>query len=107
MGASGTQLSGVVYMTTLDLKQRDMSRRSLLRGAMLAAGGGVVLSACMAAGASAAVVKQSQKAASYQPTPHGAAHCNTCTQWVNPHDCKTVVGPVSPTGWCSLYIAKW
>lgn len=95
-------------MTTLDLSQRDLSRRALLRSAMLAVGGGAALGACMMAGAaSAGTVKQSQKAASYQPTPHGNAHCNTCTQWLAPNDCKTVVGPVSPTGWCSLYISKW
>jgi len=107
MRSSGTKLLRVIHMTTLNLKHRDLSRRSLLRGAMLAAGGGALLSAGLVAGASATVVKQSQKSAAYQPTPHGNAHCNTCTQWLASGDCKTVVGPVSPTGWCSLYIAKW
>ena len=94
-------------MTTLDLKNRDLSRRAMLRGAVLTLGSGAVLSALGAAGATAAVVKQSQKVASYQPTPHGNARCNTCTQWLAPDSCKTVLGTVSPTGWCSLYIAKW
>ena len=107
MRVSGNKSFKAIHMTTLDLSRRSLSRRGLLHGAVLAVGGGVALGACMAAGASAATVKQSQKTASYQPTPHGNAHCNTCTQWLSPNDCKTVVGPVSPTGWCSLYIAKW
>ena len=57
--------------------------------------------------ASAAPAKLAQKAANYQPTPKGNARCNNCSQWLQPTDCKVVDGPVSPTGWCSLYVAKW
>ena len=108
MRASGPNLFKVIYMTTLDLNHRDLSRRSLLRGAVLAAGGGALLGASIVTGANAAIVKQSQKQASYQTTPKGNAHCNTCTQWQAPASCKTVIGSnLSPTGWCTLYIAKW
>jgi len=95
-------------MTMIDLRQRELSRRAMLRGTAWAAAGGALLSAAVVGGAAAAVVKQSQKQASYQGTPKGNAHCNTCTQWLAPSSCKTVIGSnLSPTGWCTLYIAKW
>jgi hypothetical protein len=84
----------------------DVSRRRLLRGAALVAGGGALLAAGLAA-SPAAAAKLTQAAANYQTTPKGGARCNVCTQWQAPSDCKVVVGPVSPTGWCSLYAAKY
>jgi hypothetical protein len=84
----------------------DVSRRRLLRGAALAAGGGALLAAGLAA-SPALAAKLTQAAANYQTTPKGGARCNVCTQWQAPSDCKIVVGPVSPTGWCSLYAAKY
>lgn len=82
----------------------DVSRRGLLRGVALVAGGGALLATTSAAAAQA---KLTQKAANYQPTPKGNARCNNCSQWLQPADCKVVQGPVSPTGWCSVYAAKW
>ncbi|HLI66100.1 MAG TPA: hypothetical protein VKU90_07020 [Caulobacteraceae bacterium] len=84
----------------------DLSRRSLLRGAAFATGGAVLAAAAFASPA-AAQSKLAQKTANYQPIPKGSARCNSCSQWQAPTDCKVVVGPVSPTGWCSLYAAKW
>jgi hypothetical protein len=85
----------------------NLSRRGLLRGVALISGGGALLSASLLASSAAAQTKLSQKAANYQATPKGNAHCNVCTQWEGPADCKTVVGPISPTGWCSLYASKF
>jgi hypothetical protein len=84
----------------------DLSRRSLLRGAALATGAGVVLAVSLGRPAMAAS-KLTQSAAYYQPIPRGSQRCNTCSQWLQPTDCKVVNGPVSPTGWCSLYAPKW
>jgi uncharacterized protein with PIN domain len=82
----------------------DLSRRRLLRGAALFTGGGLLISATSAGAAQA---KLTQTAANYQPTPKGSTRCNNCNQWLAPTDCKTVQSPVSATGWCSLYAAKW
>jgi hypothetical protein len=84
----------------------DVSRRRLLRGAAMVAGGGALLAAGLAA-STAAAAKLTQAAANYQATPKGNARCNVCTQWQAPDACKVVVGSVSPTGWCSLYVAKY
>ncbi len=84
----------------------NVSRRGLLRGVALVAGGGALIGAAMGASPAAAQTKLSQKVANYQGTPKGNAKCNHCTQWQPPADCKTVVGPISPMGWCSLYAPK-
>jgi hypothetical protein len=85
----------------------DLSRRGLLRGAALVAGGGALLAGGLMAPSAEAATKLTQQAANYQSTPKGMARCNVCSQWLQPTDCKVVQGPVLPTGWCSLYVAKW
>jgi hypothetical protein len=85
----------------------DLSRRGLLRGAALVAGGGALLAGGLMASSAGAGTKLTQQAANYQSTPKGMARCNVCSQWLQPTDCKVVQGPVLPTGWCSLYVAKW
>jgi hypothetical protein len=84
----------------------NISRRGLLRGAALISGG-AALASSLAAIPAAAQTKLSQAAADYRATPRGGARCNTCNQWLAPTDCKVVQGPVSATGWCSLYAPKW
>ncbi len=84
-----------------------ISRRGLLHGAAIAAGGGAVLVGGLGAGpAAAAQTKLSQKAASYRGAPMGKARCDGCTQWAPPSACKIVEGVISPAGWCTLYAAK-
>jgi len=84
----------------------DLSRRKLLHGAAVAAGGGAFLAAGMAGSTAAAQSKVSQKLANYQNTPHGDDRCDNCTQWDPPSSCKLVEGVISPAGWCSLYAPK-
>lgn len=83
----------------------DLSRRTFLRRASLAACIGASLGLGLAGDATAAT-KFSQKMAKYQPTPHGAQRCDNCSQFVPPTDCKVVDGPISPAGWCMLYVHK-
>ncbi len=84
-----------------------ISRRGLLHGAAIAAGGGALMAGGLSAGAaSAASPKLSQTMASYQGKPMGKARCDGCTQWQPPAACKTVDGVISPSGWCSLYAPK-
>ena len=73
-------------------------RRKVLTG--LAAAG-------LAAAAPALAAKPrkpiSKKAAQYQDQPKDIRSCASCTVFVRPDRCKTVIGKVSPDGWCKLY----
>ena len=93
--------------TDRPVQSLDLSRRGLLRRAALVAGGGALLAGGLIASSAEAATKLTQQAANYQSTPKGMARCNVCSQWLQPTDCKVVQGPVLPTGWCSLYVAKW
>jgi hypothetical protein len=42
----------------------------------------------------------------YQPTPKGNARCELCVNWQAPNACKVVAGPISPNGWCGLFVRK-
>lgn len=89
--------------TVFDIRSRR-SRRELLGGLALAAGGAAVLGAVLAPGVAAA--KVSQKDVGYKPTPKGASRCDNCLQWQPPNACKVVSGVISPQGWCSIYVHK-
>jgi len=93
---------------TIDRKVHalDISRRTLLRGAGLVAGGGALISAGLAAAPAAAQATVTQTMAHYQPTPKGNARCDKCAQWKPPAACNLVQGKISPSGWCLLYAPK-
>jgi hypothetical protein len=48
----------------------------------------------------------SQKAAGYVGKPKGKQRCDNCVQWAPPASCNIVAGPIRPSGWCNLYVAK-
>ncbi|MGA2129228.1 MAG: high-potential iron-sulfur protein [Xanthobacteraceae bacterium] len=48
--------------------------------------------------------KKSQKSASYQGSPKGGERCDNCRLWQAPAACRSVEGPISPKGWCALYV---
>lgn len=79
-----------------------VSRRSLLRGVAIAAGGAAVLAGTVMP----AEAKMSQKAAGYQETPKDGASCANCALFKAPATCTLVDGVVSPTGWCRFYSKK-
>ncbi|MDP9055958.1 MAG: high-potential iron-sulfur protein [Pseudomonadota bacterium] len=81
----------------------DISRRRLLHLAMI--GGGAIVAATLPTGSMAAT-KVGKSAVAYQDKPKGKAQCSNCTQWQAPNACKLVTGVISPTGWCSIYMAK-
>lgn len=78
----------------------DLSRRGLLRVAVL--GSGALLAATLSSPAEAAG-KVPQKAVSYRAAPNGKARCVNCIYWQAPAACKLVAGVISPNGWCSIY----
>ncbi len=80
-----------------------ISRRSLLKGAPLAAATAVSLG-CLASGeAVAQQAKLSQALSKYQDTPKDGAQCSNCSHFVAPASCAIVVDPIAPQGWCQFY----
>jgi High potential iron-sulfur protein len=79
-----------------------ISRRQVLRGVSIAAGGAAVL---LAAG-SPAEAKMTQVAAAYQEKPKGDQSCATCALFKAPSSCTLVEGTISPNGWCRFYTKK-
>ena len=83
----------------------DLSRRHLLRSAVVAAGG-VTAALALAVSPTSAGAKFSQKMAQYQPTPKGPQNCANCVQFQPAAACKVVDGSVAASGWCMLYSPK-
>jgi len=82
----------------------DVSRRSLLRGATLAAGGAVFVATTMTA--QRAEAKMGQTAAAYQSTPKDGQSCANCGLFEAPSTCRLVDGQVSPAGYCRFFVKK-
>jgi hypothetical protein len=82
----------------------DVSRRNLLRGATLAAGGAAFLAATMTA--QRAEAKMAQTAAGYQTTPKDGKRCSDCAVFVAPSSCRLVDGTISPEGYCRFFVKK-
>jgi hypothetical protein len=79
-----------------------VSRRALLRGVAIAAGG-----AAIAVGTTMpAQAKMTQKAAGYQDKPNNGAACATCALFQSPAGCTLVEGPIGANGWCRFYSKK-
>ncbi len=79
-----------------------ISRRSLLKGAPLAAATAVSLG-CLTREAIAQQAKFSQALSKYQGTPKNGQQCSTCSHFVAPASCAIVVDPIAPEGWCQFY----
>jgi hypothetical protein len=78
-----------------------ISRRSLLKGAPLAA---ATAASCLTPGeATAQQTKLSQTLSKYQNTPKDGQQCSTCSRFVAPASCTVVVDPIAPDGWCQFY----
>jgi hypothetical protein len=77
----------------------QVSRRSLLRGAVGATG---VLAATLAP--ALAQPKISKVAVNYQDHPDGDKRCDKCIQFQPPDACKMVEGTISPQGSCRIFM---
>jgi hypothetical protein len=90
---------------------RYVSRRSFIGGAALLAGAAATpgLIVCQTALAQQKVAPASVK---YQDKPNGNQQCSNCLQFVPGGTptamgtCKVVEGPVSPSGYCIIWVAK-
>jgi hypothetical protein len=85
-------------------EQAKVSRRSILRGAALLAGG--TLAAGVIQIKPAYAQKASKEAVKYQESPNNGQKCGDCTYFQAPSSCGVVDGAISPNGWCSLYNKK-
>ena len=85
------------------------TRREIFKSGVLAAVGAVAATAVFTTPAQA---KMAQKAAMYQPKPHGAQACQNCSRFTPGKTpaadgtCMIVDGNVSPHGWCAMYVPK-
>ena len=92
----------VIDKQAVDLAKPLQSRRQVLHGAAIAAGGAVLAIAM----ASPAQAKMSFQASGYQTTPKGDQNCAGCSLFQNPSSCILVDGKISPDGWCRFYRKK-
>ena len=86
-------------------KGQSISRRNILRGATVLAGGAALVAGALAP-ASAQSGKMTQQAAAYQDGPKNGQKCMDCSFYVQPQACKLVDGTISPVGWCKFFAKK-
>ena len=82
-----------------------VSRRVLLRHAMLASGAVAVLGTALQT-QSAQAGNMTQQAAGYQPTPKDGKRCDGCSLFEAPASCKLVAGTIASAGWCRFWVKK-
>lgn len=93
-----------------NVKSKQVSRRSFLKGAALLASISVVPAVVVSKEAAAA--KMAKAALQYQDQPKGQLECANCVQYVAGKSskangtCNVVDGSISPRGWCLAYAAK-
>ena len=85
------------------LKPRVSRRTFLSTGTAVGAGAILGLGS---SGSNAATAKVPKQTVDYQMSPKGQARCGTCSYFQAPSGCNFVNGPISPSGWCTLYKAK-
>lgn len=90
------------------MDSRKISRRDVIRFAVLATAAPLVGGVVDQAQAAKATKKQMQ----YQDKPKGKQDCSNCLQFIPGKSakadggCKVVAGSISPNGWCIAYAAK-
>jgi hypothetical protein len=91
----------MIMTNVRNIRSVQISRRSLLGGAIWASGAATMLVAADTQPARAA--KISQSVVKYQDSPKGEQKCSNCKLFTAPNACQTVDGTVSPDGWCMIY----
>ena len=85
-------------------EKAKLSRRSMLRGAVLLAGG--TLAAGVIRVRPAYAQKAGKEEMKYQDTPKDGLKCSDCVYFKQPNTCGVVEGTISPNGWCVMYNKK-
>jgi len=73
------------------------ARRQVLRVIASAA------AVCAAWAKAFAIDKLAKSDVDYRDRPKGKERCDNCRVWVPPDSCKSVEGPISPSGWCNIW----
>jgi hypothetical protein len=81
----------------------NVSRRSVLQGITSAV---VATPIILTVADSALASKMSKAAAGYQNHPKDSQSCANCKLFIPPSSCKLVEGPISPGGWCRLWVGR-
>jgi hypothetical protein len=89
-------------LTVAAISSLGVSRRKLLQGVAITAGGVAALVAAVAP----AEAKMAQAAAGYQDKPKNDQSCANCALFKAPSSCTLVDGTISPDGWCRFYSKK-
>ncbi|HEY1879187.1 MAG TPA: hypothetical protein VGG68_04575 [Caulobacteraceae bacterium] len=90
-----------------ECQSETVSRRRILKGGALLAGGALAADAGLSiAPAWADTAKVPKSAVSYLGSPRGDNRCELCVQFQPPSSCKLVEGSVSPLGSCTLFKHK-
>ena len=79
-----------------------VSRRDLMHAAALAAAGLTTATVFTFA----EKPRRSQEDVNYQDHPRNGERCDTCAPFIPPDGCKTVLGTVTASGWCKIYVDK-
>jgi len=85
-------------------EKAKLSRRSILRGAVMLAGG--TLAAGLVGVKPAHAQKAGKEEMKYQDTPKDGQKCSDCVYFKQPNTCGVVEGTISPNGWCVMYNKK-
>jgi hypothetical protein len=48
----------------------------------------------------------SKSSVGYRGSPKGSQKCSNCALFIAPATCKSVEGPISPNGWCNIWVKK-
>ena len=86
----------------MSARSAPLCRRALLHYAVCTASG--VAICCAPPNRAAAAPKISKKAVAYQDRPDGDKRCEKCAQFQPPDACKMVEGPITPQGYCRLFV---
>jgi hypothetical protein len=95
---------------TTNTKQDEiLSRRAVLRGALMVGCSLLVPISLFSSPANAATEakKLAKASVKYQDKPKGDQKCGTCTNFIAASKtCKLVEGPINPDGYCILWAKK-
>ena len=86
------------------MAERKLTRRSVLRGAVLLATGS--LAAAVIQVKPAYAQKASKADAKYQDGPKDGQKCSACVYFQAPDKCGVVEGKISAEGWCAMFNKK-
>jgi hypothetical protein len=87
---------------TLKIWSTNVSRRAAIRGLTSA----IVATPILLTTHSVFAAKMSKASVAYQHSPKGSQSCANCKLFVPPSSCTLVEGPISPRGWCKLWVGK-